>query len=388
MRRRGERRLLGVQLLALVTKELHQTVRDRRMMFLLVAAPLIQLVLFGYAVNLKVEHIETVIVDQDDTVTSRGEVEKILADRTLVETARAPSAHDAEELLVRGEAQAAVVLPERFSRSLAQGESAVVQAIVDGSDPNRSLAAGADVTRYFGAESARILQERVRAEGLARGVSASVPSLSLDPRLLYNPQLDTAVYIVPGVAAILLMLITTIVTAMGLSRERETGTLEQVLVTPIRPLVVVLGKILPFAGFGLLNFLFALVVGAWLFEIPLRGSLLAATGVTVLYLIANLGTGVFISTVSKTQQQALLAGFLFLLPASLLSGVMTPVLAMPPWLQLATWVNPMRHYAELLRALLLQGARVLPLWPHVVALALYGAVSVTLAVRGFRKTVS
>ena len=378
--------MIWIQLRALVHKEFEQTFRDRRVMFLLIIVPFLQLIIFGYAVNLEVDDVKTIVVDQDRTRESRSQLQALMADGTLKEFASTPVIAEAETQIVRGDAQAAIIIPEGYAKDFVRGQPTHIQALVDGSDPNRSLVASSAVSRYFAFKGLAATLSAQEARAYESGVAPRIPSITLVPRLLYNPGLDTAKFIVPGVAAILLMLITTIVAAMGLARERETGTLEQVLVTPIRPVVVVLGKITPFIVFGMFDFVLAMVLGAWMFDIPLRGNLFALGGVTLIYLMATLGTGVFISTISQNQQQALLGGVLFLLPAALLSGILTPVLAMPEWLQLATWVNPLRHYSDLIRAILLKGASVTSLWPQVLALTLFGVASIVISVRRFRKT--
>ena len=177
------------------------------------------------------------------------------------------------------------------------------------------------------------------------------------PRISFNPGLDTPPYMVPGIAAMLLLIVTTIITAMGLAREREMGTLEQVLVTPIRPAMLLVGKMAPFVVIGLVDVALLMAAGTWLLAVPLRGNLAVVLVGTLLYLLTTLGAGLLISTLSSTQQQSFLGGFLFVMPAILLSGVMTPIRAMPGWLQAITCLNPVRYYAEVMRTTLLRGAR-------------------------------
>jgi ABC-2 type transport system permease protein len=190
---------------------------------------------------------------------------------------------------------------------------------------------------------------------------------------------------VPGIAAMLLVIVTTITSAMGLAREREMGTLEQVLVTPIRPLFLLLGKMLPFVVIGLLDVMLLVGVGTWLFDIPIRGSPAVFLFATLLYLMTTLGVGLLISTVSANQQQAFLGGFLFAMPAIILSGVMTPIRAMPDWLQLVTRLNPLRYFVEVMRGVLLRGAGFADLWPQLVALAVLGGAILAIATARFRK---
>lgn len=372
---------------AVVLKELRQTVRDRRMMALLIAAPIIQLVVFGYAVNLDVDRVPTAILDLDRTRTSREHVARLLADGTLLEVARPSSVHEAERMLETGEAAVVLVVPSGFERDVVRQRSASVQAILDGTNPNRASVAASAVATYFAERSAELVRARVSRAAAAGMPAPRVPELSVRSRVLFNPGLETAIYMVPGVAAILLMLITTIVTAMGLSREKERGTLEQILVTPVPSGVLILGKIIPFAAFGILDFTIALVVGAYVFDLPLRGDFVLLFTGTVLYLLTTLGVGLLISTLSGSQQQAFMGGFLFLLPASLLSGIMTPIQSMPSWLQPVTLLNPVRHYAEIMRGSLLRDAGFAELSTQLFALALMGTVVFTFASLRFRRTI-
>jgi ABC-2 type transport system permease protein len=212
-----------------------------------------------------------------------------------------------------------------------------------------------------------------------------VPTLSAEPRVLYNPGMRSTLFMVPGVSAMILLIITTIATSMGLAREREIGTLEQVMVTPIRPAELLLGKVLPFAIVGLFDVLLALVVGSWVFGVPIRGSIAILFLGTVIYLLSTVGLGLFVSTISRTQQQAIMVGFFVIMPAILLSGVMTPIANMPSWLQPLTWINPVRYFVEILRGVLLKGADLVDLWRSFVPLTAFGVVILGLAVARFRK---
>ncbi len=374
-------------LFAVAMKEVIQTARDPRMMALLVIVPTVQLIIFGNAVNLDVDRVPAILVDSDHTERSREYAQTLFADGTLIEQGTAASAEEAGAELVLGHATVAVIIPEGFDRALTRGRSdepAEVQAIVDGSDPNRSaVATGALVRHAVFTSTNELTQRRARAGIVAPRLPGSV---SLAPRVLYNPQLETAVNIVPGIATMLLLIITTIVTAMGLTRERESGTLEQVLVTPVRPMVLLLGKMLPFAVIGLFDFLLAITVGAWAFDVPVRGNLFLLFGSAGLYLITTLSAGLFISTISQTQQQAFLGGFLFMMPAILLSGIMTPIRSMPAWLQPFTMVNPLRHFADLLRAVLLRGAGPEAVLPQLIFLTVFGVALATISSLRFRKT--
>jgi ABC-2 type transport system permease protein len=309
-----------------------------------------------------------------------------LADQTLREVARSENLATSLRMLETGQAAVLLVVPHGFARDLTRGRATHVQVVLDGSDPNRANVAAAAVSSYLAGESEqRVRAAQRRALALGAGVRA-IPALEVRSRVLFNPELKTAVYMVPGVTGMLLLLITTIVSAMGLARERERGTLEQILVTPVPGGVLVLGKILPFAAFGLFDFLLAMTVGAYLFGMPLRGSVAVLLLATCLYLSITLAVGLLISTFSANQQQAFMGGFLFMLPAALLSGIMTPVRSMPEVLQWLTLINPLRHYAEILRGVLLRGASGLDLSAQLGALLVMALLTSGVSASRFVKT--
>jgi ABC-2 type transport system permease protein len=288
---------------------------------------------------------------------SREQVRRLLADGTLDDAGQVDELQ-ARSAIDDGSAAAAVVIPPGFARDLDGGKTAMVQVILDGSNPTRSGIAGSAAARFFASASA--------------APSTPRPGISFQPRVLYNPQMKTQLYIVPGTAAMQLLMATAMMSSMGLAREKELGTLEQVLVTPIPTWVMMLGKTLPFVGIGLFNVLTSLVVGAWLFGVPLHGSPTFLLAATLAYLLSTLGAGLLISTLSGSQQQAFLGGFLFMMPAMLLSGNLTPLAGMPDWLRPLTYLNPLRYYIAVLRAVLLRGAGWADLWPDLVALLLLG----------------
>jgi drug efflux transport system permease protein len=375
-------------LVAIVIKELRQTVRDRRMMALLVAAPLVQLVMFGFAVNLDVDQVPTVVVDQDQSYLSAKHRDRIFADGTLVLVEQTSDVAAAEQMLETGEAAVALIIPRDFERDIVRGRATTVQLVLDGTDPNRANVVAAAVAGYFQQEGRKLVLVRASQRmALAQGAVFRAPSSAdVRARFFFNPSLKSAVYMVPGVAAILLMLITTVVTAMGLTREREDGTLDQILVTPVPNWVVILGKTLPFAAFGFFDFAVAVVVGISVFDMPLLGPPPLLLLATALYLLVTLGMGLLIATSSSSQQQAFMGGFLFMLPATLLSGIMTPVQSMPGWMQTMTMINPLRHYAEVLRGVILRGARLEALAPQLIILGVMAVTVITLSTYRFSRS--
>lgn len=382
---REQLRIWMVQLRAVFLKEVRQTAQDRRIVFLLTVAPFIQLLVFGYAIDLGVDQVPTVIVDQDDSAEGRAHLAAMLADGTLAASGAADSVAEAEALLESGQAAVAVVIPPGFARDLHRGDPAEVQVILDGTDPTRTGVASGAVSRYLGEQGLSLARQRVAA---ATGGARGLPAVEVRPRLLFNPELSTAIYMVPGIAGMLLIIITTLVTAMGLAREQEVGTLEQVRVTPLPTPVLMIGKVAPFIIVGLIDVTLAITAGAWIFGVPLRGSMLLFYAFTAVYLLTTVGLGLLISTISKTQQQAFIGAFVVILPALLLSGTLTPVHAMPEWLQPITWINPLRFYLEGIRSILLEGGRLADVWRQGAILLIYGVLIVATASARFRKTVT
>jgi ABC-2 type transport system permease protein len=373
---------------AVIRKELRQTFRDRRMAAMLILAPVIQLTLLGYAVDLDVDDIRTAVCDQDRTPASRAIVRALTADGTLALVPDVPDSDRPGALLEEGRAQAVLVLPRGLSADLLAGRPVEVQVLVDGTDPLRAQVAGSAPVQYLFREGMRRALERQAAAGALRGRAITIPTIQVEPRILYNPQMESTLFMVPGLPAIILLVITTVVTAMGIAREREIGTIEQILITPIRPSVLLLGKIIPYALIGVVTTGLVLAVGTHLFAIPVRGSLLALLLGTVLYLMSTLGAGVFISTIARTQQQAILGGLFFILPAILLSGFATPVESMPDWIEPLTWINPVRYFVTILRAILLKGAGVADLWEPLLALLGFGTLILAAASLRFRRTLA
>lgn len=367
-------------LLALIRKELLQAFRDKRMMAVILAIPVVQLTVLGFTANLEFNRADTVIVDDDRTQRSRDFIDGLAADGTFV-LRRVDTVAEASDALRSNTAIVAVIVPRGYGRELDSGLSARVQVLVDGSDPTRGVAASAALEQYAALLALREAQARLPA-----GVTVAVPRVGLEVRLLYNPSLKSRIFIIPGTGASILLIVTAIVTAMGLAREREVGTMEQLLVTPIRPLTLMLGKTIPYALFGLVDQALILVVGNLVFDVPLRGSMFLLFGSALVYLVATLGLGLVVGTLARTQQQALMGVFFILIPAFLLSGMMTPVEAMPEWVQVITWVNPVRYYIEILRSILLRGATfrdiAAPFW-HLLGIA---ASLLFLSVVRFRRT--
>jgi ABC-2 type transport system permease protein len=360
-----------LSLLNIMRKELIQTLRDRRMVFQLILGPVIQVIAFGYALNMDVDRISTVICDQDRTPESERLIEELFGDRTFRRGHAVLDPEAAQTELESGEAAVAVIIPRDFARKRARHEGPMVQVLIDGSDATRAQVASSYASQFL----------------LLHGIGGNPTraAVSLQPRIVYNQSLSSPIYMIPGVAATLLLNVTTIITAMGLAREREAGTLEQLLVTPIRPTILLAGKCLPYVLFGLVDIAAVLLVGSLIFDVPLRGSLSVIGLGAFLYLFSTLGIGILLATISASQQQAILGAFGFMLPAMLLSGFMSPIESMPGWIRPISQVIPMRHFIEIMRGCLLKGASFAQLARQLVSLLVLGVGILAISVARFRR---
>jgi ABC-2 type transport system permease protein len=358
-------------------KEFIQMRRDRLTLGMMLGVPAIQLILFGYAIRTEVRHLPTVVLDQSRTAESRSLVSVMERTQDFDVVAHVTSRAAADDAMKRGRAAAAVIIPPEYARDIKRGRTARAQVVVDAADPLGSSAA------IGGAQ----LAGAVRSQELASRFINRPPPLDVRVRPWYNPGLRSAVYIVPGIIGILLSLTMLIITAMSIVRERERGTLEQLVVTPIGKTALMLGKITPFVLVGYVQMTVVLVLGKLLFDVPLRGSLPLLYLVSLGFIVASLGLGLFVSTVVRTQAQAMQMGFLMVMPMILLSGFMFPREAMP---KLAQWIGlalPITYYLRVLRGVLLRGVGLYYLWPDTLILIGFAVVLVMFSVRRFRKTV-
>lgn len=375
----------------IIRKEIYQTLREPRMRFILFLPPVIQLIIFGYAVNLDVENSPMAWMDQDRTPESRQLLAEFEGTRHFRVAQILQRDEQVQELLDRGEVQIIVRVLPGFGRKVLRGQSTQIQILIDGTNSNTA----AIVSNYATQVVARYA-DRIPSQGQSWRSTAGSPSregslnprkplLSVQSRVWFNQDLRSQNYFVPGVVVNIIALVTVMLTAMAIVREKEIGTMEQLMVTPIRPIELMLGKTLPFAAIGLLDL--GLVTGAALliFDIPFRGNPLLLLGSAVLFLLTTLGIGLLISTVSGTQQQAMMGSFFFFLPAFMLSGFAFPIRNMPVAVQYLTYLNPVRYFMEIVRGIFLKGTGLVVVWPQMVALAIFGSLVITFSVLRFRK---
>ncbi len=369
------RRLSILRIRRMVAKELRQLLRDPMTKRMIFGAPIIQLLLFGYAVNTDVRHVATIVVDHDHTAESRKLVDAFTASGYFDVVRRSDRSADIRWALDHGDAVVGLEIPPDFDADVKAGHSPAVQLVVDGTNSNTATVAQGYAIQIAQAFSAQV------------AVDAGTPmprTVDLRTRAWFNPSLSSRVYNIPAVIGVIVLLMSLLLTALAVVREREVGTLEQLLVSPLSAGELMLGKTLPVAGVALVQLTMITVVALLWFHIPLRGSVPALLISAILFIIAGLSFGLFISTISSTQQEAFLAMFLFLLPAIILSGFLYPVDTMPWIFQKLTLLNPLRHFLEVVRAIFLKGSGVRELWPKFVILAVMAAGGVAMATRRFR----
>ncbi|HYN05605.1 MAG TPA: ABC transporter permease [Vicinamibacteria bacterium] len=366
-----------------IVKEFLQIRRDRKMIPVIFVAPIVQITVFGFAVNTDVTNVPTVLVDQDRSAASRDLVSRFVESGYFEIVGTGERAVEVDRWLVTSRAQLGLVIGEGFGRALASSRSASVQLVVDGTDAasaNIALGYASALARDFGAA---VLERRLRAAG------ASVPPVGqavLVPRVFYNPDLKSRWFYVPAVLAMILMIMTMLLSAMGVVREKEIGTMEQLIVTPIRPWQLLVGKLLPFALIGLFQMCVATAVTVFGFGVPLRGSFALLLGLTTLFVLSTLGLGLFVSTLVQNQQQAMMgAVFAAMVPMIYLSGLIFPIENMPRAIQLVTYLIPLRYYAEIIRGVFLRGSGIGVLWPEALVLLGMGVTILTVASLRFRK---
>lgn len=372
---------LKLRPLVIAKKELLQLRRDRLTLAMMVALPIVQLLLFGYAINTDVRHIATMVYDQDRTAQSRDLARSLEATGFYDVVGNAASYDEIERALRSGSARVALVVPPRFGADLGTGRTASVQLIVDGSDPQVVAAATDTAASLVTARSAELRVTRMRRLGTA----VTLEPMHLEPSILYNPDLRTAVYIVPGLIGVILTMTMVMLTAMALARERERGTLEQLIVSPVKSVELIVGKILPYIVIGYVQMALILMLGRVVFDVPIVGSLPLLFLLAFAFIAANLAIGLFFSTLAKTQQQAMQMSFFFLLPNILLSGFMFPFEAMPRPAQWLSQGLPLTHFLRIVRGIVLKGATLKDLGVELLWLGCILVALVMFASLRFRK---
>ncbi|HOX07371.1 MAG TPA: ABC transporter permease [Planctomycetota bacterium] len=369
----------------MMVKEFLQALRNPRMAGVIFIAPMIQLIVFGYVATTDVRNVTLAVRDLDNTPDSRELVDRFARSGHFTIVARPADDTAARRLLDRGDVQLVLAVNAGFGGDLRGGRTARVQLLVDGTDSNTAAIVLGYAARITGDYSGSLLAERLARVG---GAWRPPQGVELRTRAWFNENLESRNYFVPGVIATITLLVTLLLTSMAVVREKELGTMEQIMVTPITPAEFIAGKTLPFAIIGVADAVMIMLVGTLWFGVPLRGSVLLLLGCLLIYLVVALGIGLLISTVCETQQQAMMSTFFFFFPAILLSGFMFPIANMPEPVQWLTCLDPLRYFLVIIRGVFLKAAGIGALWPQVAALAVMAVVVFGLAVSRVRKTMA
>jgi len=356
----------------IIRKEFLELRQDPRLFSIVILAPIIQLTMLGYAATTDVRNVPVVVVDRDGTSESRDLVSRFEASQSFVVIDRLSSVSEIDEYLDTGRAWMALTIPAEYGRRVRAGMPTVVQVVADGTDANSTNVA----LGYAGV----LIADYARELASSAGTGADAPLVSAQVRVWFNPELESRYFMIPGILALLLLVVTTNLSSMAIVRERELGTLEQLNVTPIARWELILGKMLPYALIGVIDILLVVFVAVFWFDVPLRGSFALLLAMCAVYLLTTLGLGLFVSTISSTQQQAMMtASFFFLIPMVFLSGFVFPIENMPAAVQPVTYLIPLRYFLVILRDIFLKGVGLETFWPEALALFGWGVGILTLA---------
>ena len=369
----------------MLIKEFIQVFRDKRTRFLLFGPPIIQMVVFGYAATFEISHVATVVLDLDHSQESRELVSRFTSSPYFDVQHQLTHSQQVEDVIDRGKATVALQINPGFAENLRKGQTALLQVIVDATNSNTALIAAGYINQIALGFAKDYQQDQINR--ISPQLSERIPSVELQQRPWYNPDLRSRWFFVPGIVGSLTLVLVVNLTAFAVVREREIGTLEQIMVTPIRPAEFILGKTLPFFLIGLFDVSLIAIVGTLWFQVPFRGQVVVLFTGAILFLLCMLGVGLLISTVSATQQQALVTSFFFIMPAVTFSGFGFPISTMPQWLQYLTYASPLRYFLIVLRGTYLKGVGMDILWPQMLAMTGLGVGLLAAAVLRFRKAI-
>lgn len=364
----------------LVIKEFLQIRRDKRILPIIFILPVLQIIILGYAATLDVKNIGLIVLDRDKTNISREFINQFTNSNYFKIITYIENEKEIDYYLDRGIATVAVVIPKNFSSDIISGKQTQLGVLLDGSDANTANISIAYASQIISKYSKNILLTQLKLYPIR------APRISVEPRVWYNPDLRSANFMIPGVIALVLMIITMTLTSVSIVKEKELGTLDQILVTPIKSHQLILGKITPYVMIGFVNVLLVLSIAVTWFQIPIKGSILLLFGLSGLFVMTTLGLGIFISTISKTQQQAMLtAQFFFFFPFIFLSGFTFSIDNFPWIIQKITYLIPLRYFLEIIRGIILKGADLYSLFPQTIALLIFGITILGFSILRFRK---
>jgi ABC-2 type transport system permease protein len=373
---------MNIRLSSIISKEFIQIIRDPRTLVIAIMIPVMQLFLLGYAATNDVRNIPLVVFDQDRGQAARALLDAYRSSDYFLLAFDVNSEAEIHSLIDSGDAGAGLIIPPNYSREIRSGGQSEVMFVFDGSDATATKTALAAAQQIGNAHATKIQSERMERSGMT--VSERLP-LEIRTQVWYNPDLEDAYFMVPGLIGTILYMVTAILTASAIVRERERGTIEQLIVTPIRSWELVVGKITPYVLIALFNTLETIFVGSWWFGVPIRSDMGTILALSSLFLLSSLGIGLLASTIAKTQQEAMITVFATMLPAMMLSGYLFPIEAMPKWLQVISYFIPLRYYLTIIRSLLLKGVGIESLRVEILALIVFGVGLMTLASVRFRK---
>jgi len=366
----------------IIRKEFIHIIRDPRTLAVMFFTPLLQLILFGYAATSDVRNIPLAVYDQDKSTMSRHLIAAFVESGQFAVVRQASSERDLALLIDAGAARAGLIIPPAYAADLGSSQGAQVGFVLDGSDPSVASSALSAANLIGQVEGATVQRQAIARRG---GAVAAASPLEVRTRVWYNPDMASAVFMVPALIGIILQMQATLLTSSAIVRERERGTIEQLIVTPIRPFELIVGKILPYALVALLITLEVLVAGTVWFGVPIKGNVLLLLGIACLFLLSSLGIGLLISTVAQTQQEAFLLSFLTLLPSIFLSGFIYPLAALPRVLQILSGIIPLSYFLIVVRGIVIKGVGVPALTTQIIALSIFGMALIVLASSRFRK---
>jgi ABC-2 type transport system permease protein len=370
------------RLISLIRKEFLQIRRDPRTLILVIVIPIMQMFLMGYSATNDVRNIPLIVLDQDRSPQARALLEAYRVADYFRVTAEVDSEDELRQMIDGGKARAAIIIPPDYGEKITGGGKAQISFILDGSDPTVASTALSAAQMIGQAYATTILSERMALRGASTAAQAPLEVLT---QVWYNPDLISAYFMIPGVIGIILQALASILTASAIVRERERGTIEQLIVTPIRPLELIIGKLLPYVLLSFLNTFEVMALGHWWFGVPVRGDLVLIALLSGLFLVSSLGVGLLASTIADTQQEAMLTVWMTLLPSMFLSGFFFPIEAMPPVLQWISYLTPLRYFLVVIRSLMLKGVGLESLTQEIFALTIFGVVIMGIAALRFRK---
>jgi ABC-2 type transport system permease protein len=374
--------MVNTRLLSLIRKEFIQIVRDPRTLIITFVIPIVMLFLLGYAATNDVRNVPAAVFDQDRSAASRDLLAAYRAADYFSFAFDVDSVDEMRALIDSGQARAGLIIPPDYGRRLAAGQTAQVAFVIDGSDPTVAGTALSAATLIGQAKSTAVVRAQLGSRG---AVGSARPAIEVRTQVWYNPDLVSAYFMIPALIGIILLQLAVLLTSTSIVRERERGTIEQLIITPIRPWELIVGKLTPYVLIAFFDLLEVVIVGTLWFKVPIAGDVGLLLLLSALFLITSLGIGLFISTVARTQFEAMMLSFFIQLPSIFLSGFFFPIAAMPPFLQALSYLIPLRYFLIIVRSILLKGVGIEAIGGEIVALAIFGVLIMSAAARRFRK---